>query len=53
MADQAAKLSFSNQSIELPVYPAKLGSSVIDVSSVYKYDVFTYDPGFMSTSSCE
>jgi citrate synthase len=39
--------------IELPVYPATLGEDVIDVGSVTKHDFFTYDPGFVSTASCE
>ena len=39
--------------IELPVYCATLGEDVIDVGSVTKQDFFTYDPGFVSTASCE
>jgi citrate synthase len=30
-----------------------LGNDVIDITSLVKHGVFTYDPGFMSTASCE
>lgn len=53
MANYNAKLNYNDQTIELPVYSATLGSPVIDVTSVNKYEVFTYDPGFLSTASCE
>src|SRR5450759_1059776 len=38
--------------IELPVYGGTLGPDVIDVSALIKAGYFTYDPGFMSTASC-
>lgn len=53
MANHSATLQYNDQTIELPIYPATLGAPVIDVTSVNKYDVFTYDPGFLSTASCE
>ena len=38
----------------LPVLEATEGASVIDVTSLYKETGhFTFDPGFMSTASCE
>jgi citrate synthase len=40
--------------IEFPIYRAVEGPSVIDISSLYKdTGYFTYDPGFLSTASCE
>ena len=42
-----------NIDIELPVYSPILGNDCIDVSSLVKHGVFTYDPGFMSTAACE
>lgn len=40
--------------IELPIYRAVEGPSVIDISNLYKdTGYFTYDPGFLSTASCE
>lgn len=53
MAD-SANLTIKNHdaSLELPIYQGTLGPEVIDVTQVAKADVFTYDPGFMSTASC-
>ena len=39
--------------IELPVYSGTLGPDVIDVRGLTGEGVFTFDPGFMSTASCE
>lgn len=40
--------------IELPIYRAVEGPSVIDISNLYKETgYFTYDPGFLSTAACE
>ncbi|MEN6585843.1 MAG: citrate synthase [Sulfuricella sp.] len=38
--------------IELPVYSGTAGPDVVDIRSLAKLGVFTYDPGFMSTASC-
>lgn len=49
-----ATLSFDDKSIELPIYSPTLGPDVIDIRKLYAQgDVFTYDPGFTSTASCE
>jgi citrate synthase len=40
--------------VELPVYKGTAGPKVVDVRKLYaQAGVFTHDPGFMSTSSCE
>ena len=40
--------------IELPVIKSSMGPDVIDVRELYKETgYFTYDPGFLSTGSCE
>ena len=40
--------------IEMPIYRGTEGPSVIDISNLYKETgYFTYDPGFLSTASCE
>lgn len=39
--------------IELPVLSGTLGNDVIDIRSLGKHGLFTYDPGFMSTASCD
>lgn len=53
MSDKTAKLQWGDHALELPVLSGTLGPDVIDVSSLSKIDVFTYDPGFMSTAACE
>ncbi len=50
---EKAKLTVENKSIEFDVLSGTLGPKVIDVSSLVKNGYFTYDPGFMSTASCE
>ena len=47
-------LSFDNgaPSIELPMLSGTLGNDVIDIRSLGKHGLFTYDPGFMSTAAC-
>lgn len=56
MSGDIAKLSLSGvkKELQFPVMHGTEGPSVIDVASLYKEGgVFTYDPGFMSTASCE
>ena len=55
MAEKKAQLSVDgiDETIELPIYEGTLGPDVIDVRSLVSKGVFTYDPGFMSTASCE
>ena len=50
-----ATLSFSDGStpLELPIYKGTVGPDVIDIRKLYgATGMFTYDPGFMSTASC-
>ncbi len=54
--DNKATLSFSNgsPSVELPVYGGNIGPDVIDIRKLYaQTGMFTYDPGFLSTASCQ
>jgi citrate synthase len=56
LADTKATLSFSNgsPSVELPVYQGSIGPEVIDIRKLYaQTGMFTYDPGFLSTASCQ
>ncbi len=56
MADstRTATLTLDGKTMELPVYDAVHGPSVIDIRKLYaEMDVFTYDPGFTSTGSCQ
>lgn len=56
LVDNKATLSFSNgsPSMELPVYGGSIGPDVIDIRKLYgQTGMFTYDPGFLSTASCQ
>ncbi|HGG06243.1 MAG TPA: citrate (Si)-synthase [Aliiroseovarius sp.] len=49
-----ATLSFGDKTLELPMYSPTVGPDVIDVRTLYKNGgVFTYDPGYTSTASCD
>ena len=49
-----ATINFDNGAapIELPILSGSLGNDVIDIRTLSKHGVFTYDPGFMSTAAC-
>ena len=50
----SAKISVEGKTVELPVLRGTDGPAVVDVRKLYaEADVFTYDPGFTSTASCE
>jgi citrate synthase len=56
LADYKATIAFSNgaPSFEMPVYNGSIGPDVIDIRKLYgQTGLFTYDPGFLSTASCE
>ena len=56
MADpkKSATLTLEGKSFDLPVHTPTLGPNVLDISKLYaQADVFTFDPGFTSTASCE
>ena len=56
LSDNKATLSFSNgsPSMDLPVYQGNVGPDVIDIRKLYgQTGMFTYDPGFLSTASCQ
>nr|WP_315431249.1 citrate synthase [uncultured Albidiferax sp.] len=56
LADNKATLSFSNgsPSVDLPVYQGNVGPDVVDIRKLYaQTGMFTYDPGFLSTASCQ
>ncbi len=53
MGERMASLTVdSKDPIELPVHAASIGPDVIDVSGLTGRGYFTYDPGFVSTASC-
>ncbi len=54
--DTKATITFSDgsPSVELPVYKATIGPDAIDIRSLYTTNQkLCFDPGFMSTASCE
>ncbi len=54
MSDKVAKLTIGDETFEFPVLDGTVGPSVIDIRSLYaKTGLFTYDPGFTSTASCD
>ncbi|MDR9438668.1 MAG: citrate synthase [Halomonas sp.] len=55
MADRKATLTVDGleKPIDLPIYSGTLGPDVIDVRGLGAEGLFTYDPGFMATSSCQ
>ena len=53
-SEKFAKLTIGTKEYQLPIYKASIGPSVIDVRALYKTTgCFTYDPGYLSTASCE
>ncbi len=55
MSDKKATLTVDGleEAIELPIYSGTIGPDVIDVGGLTGKGMFTYDPGFVSTASCE
>lgn len=54
MSNLTAKLSLSDgREFDLKVHQGSLGYQAIDVQSLSKNQLFTYDPGLMSTALCE
>ncbi len=52
--DGNATLTYKNKQYDLPVFAGSEGPEVVDIRKLYgDADVFTYDPGFTSTASCE
>src|SRR5215471_21673133 len=49
-----ATFTYGNKRMELPVLSGTEGPNVVDIRKLYgDADLFTYDPGFTSTASCE
>ena len=54
MTEKKAQLIIDGKSsIELPIYEGSTGPDVIDVRGLVDKGIFTYDPGFVSTASCD
>jgi citrate synthase len=51
---KTATLTVADQTCSFPVYEGSIGPEVIDIAKLYaQTGMFTYDPGFTSTASCE
>lgn len=50
---QKVEIVIDGKSVDLPVLEATEGLNVIDVRGLIKEGMFTYDPGFLSTASCD
>lgn len=49
-----AKLTIGDKTLEFPIIKGTEGPDVIDISKLYaESGCFTYDPGFLSTASCD
>ena len=47
-------ISHREKNIEIPVIESSQGPCGLDIKSLYKeHNIFTDDPGFMATASCE
>ena len=55
MAQRTARLTIDGVkgTIELPIKSGSVGPDVIDVSALTARGIFTYDPGFVATASCD
>ena len=47
-------ITVGNKNWDFPVYDGTIGPQVVDIAKLYgESGMFTYDPGFTSTASCE
>ena len=53
MSNEKATLSVGDRTIELSVYSGTEGPDVIDIRNLVQEGWFSYDPGYLSTASCE
>lgn len=53
-APKSARLTIGNENYDLPILSPTAGPDVLDIRKLYgEAGVFTYDPGFTSTASCD
>ncbi len=54
MTAKTSSLTVGEKTVELPVLGGSIGPDVVDIAKLYaQTGMFTYDPGFTSTASCE
>src|SRR5579871_473824 len=53
-ASKSATLTVGNKTYDFPILSGTVGPDVIDIAKLYaQAGMFTYDPGFTSTGSCQ
>jgi citrate synthase len=53
-SNKTATLTYGDKTVQLPVSAGTIGPSTVDIAKLYaQTGMFTYDPGFTSTASCE
>ena len=51
---KTATLTVGDKTYDFPIFSGTIGPDVIDISKLYaQAGMFTYDPGFTSTGSCQ
>ncbi len=50
---QKVEITIDGKTIDLPVLEAAAGRNVVDVRGLISEGIYTFDPGFLSTASCE
>ncbi len=55
MSDKKVLLEIPNldEKVELSIHSGTLGQEVVDIAPLAKKGLFTFDPGFVATASCE
>src|ERR1700740_243068 len=54
MSATSGSLSIGDMTVQLPVKAGTIGPSVVDIGKLYaQTGLFTFDPGYTSTASCE
>ncbi|MGV3511998.1 MAG: citrate synthase [Novosphingobium sp.] len=54
MSENQASLTAGDNSVDMPIKSGTIGPDVIDIRKLYgQTGMFTYDPGFTSTASCD
>src|SRR6516165_4517905 len=54
MSATTGSFNFGDTSVNMPVKTGSIGPAVVDIGKLYgQTGMFTYDPGFTSTASCE
>ena len=50
---EKVQVSIDGRTVDLPTLEASEGSNVVDVRGLIAEGIYTYDPGFLSTASCD